>query len=149
MWQKLKNQFTLMKIPWLNFVFLLNLEISAIKKILGFDTATGKIYTEDISSNIGYLPSPFKENMVISQSHWTSVMNNVEQPYSISNEHSNSFKVLTIGSLEVNGNFLMFVLEFFCPSVCFFHRKNLYENFCSRKYEKMFSSNSPDSFLKE
>ena len=125
-----------MKIPWLNFVFLLNLEISAIKKILGFDTATGKIYTEDISSNIGYLPSPFKENMVISQSHWTSVMNNVEQPHSISNEHSNSFKVLTIGSLEVNGNFLMFVLEFFVRLFAFSIEKIYMKTFAQENMKK-------------
>lgn len=36
-------------------------------------------------------------------------MTNVVQPYTMSNDHLNSFKVVTIGSGEVNGNFLMLV----------------------------------------
>lgn len=90
-------------------MFLKYLEIAAIRKILGYDTATKRIYTENDLGNIGYLQSSFKENIIISQNHWNNVMTNVEQPYAMSNDHLNSFKVVTIGSGEVNGNFLMLV----------------------------------------
>ena len=91
-------------------MFLKYLEIAAIKKILGYDTATKRIYTENVLGNIGYLQSSFKENIIIiSQNQWNNVMTNVEQPYTMSNDHLNSFKVVTIGSGEVNGNFLMLV----------------------------------------
>lgn len=90
-------------------MFLKYLEIAAIKKILGYDTATKRIYTENVLGNIGYLKSSFKKNIIISQNHWNNVMTNVEQPYTMSNDHLNSFKVVTIGSGEVNGNFLMLV----------------------------------------
>lgn len=63
-------------------------------------------------------------------------MNNVEQPHSISNEHSNSFKVLTIGSLEVNGNFLMFVLEFFVRLFAFSIEKIYMKTFAQENMKK-------------
>ena len=89
-------------------MFLKYLEIAAIKKILGYDTATKRIYTENVLGNIGYLQSSFKKN--ISQNQWNNnIMTNVVQPYTMSNDHLNSFKVVTIGSGEVNGNFLMLV----------------------------------------
>lgn len=91
-------------------MFLKYLEIAAIKKILGYDAATKRIYTENVLGNIGYLQSSFKENIIISQNQWNNnIMTNVVQPYTMSNDHLNSFKVVTIGSGEVNGNFLMLV----------------------------------------
>ena len=117
-------------------MFLKNLEIVAIKKILGYDTATKRIYTEDSSSNIGYLQSPFNENIIISQNHWNTVMTNVEQPYTISNDHLNSFKVLTIGSGEVNGNFLMFVCFEVFTRLLAFSIEKIYMNISAQENMK-------------
>lgn len=84
-------------------LFLKTLEIVEIQKLLGFDTVTKRIYTEDLAGNIGYMQTPFMENIIINQNQWSSVMPGIQQPYVLSNDYSNSFKVITFTDGDFNG----------------------------------------------
>lgn len=94
------------------FLFLKTSEVVDIQKLLGFDTPSKRIYTEDLAGNIGYMQTPFMENTIINQNHWRSVMPDILQPYALSNDQSSSFKVITFTDGDLNGKFFLFCLYF-------------------------------------